>query len=294
LNAAQIRGLGPSAATLLYFLHPTLIPPCSTTIIKGFNVLMGANVRHGSWGEYLAMRAGILTLNTQYRRLLSRDLGAISALLFDIGNGRYLAPPLKDEAQARATWETSRARAQMEGIKMTSEMQPDDQTHTAIQGCLRDIGSAMRYAVYVARSDRNRPVSTGRLGDGCLSELPDFSDSIHARVIQTIDELWLDPATQRIVAAFEVEHTTSISLGMVRLLTLRFGLEPHHLQALFIVAPDHRENEVRKQLSCPAFRMQGIPKVLYLPYGELRRNRDAIASSGLGLRALQAVARDLS
>src|SRR3546814_521294 len=50
------------------------------------------------------MRAGILDLNDRYRELLSNDLGAIGGLLFDIGSGRYPAPPLEDDATAADDW----------------------------------------------------------------------------------------------------------------------------------------------------------------------------------------------
>src|SRR5581483_1492545 len=35
LDAKAIKGLGPAAANLLYFLHPTLVPPFNTAIVKG-------------------------------------------------------------------------------------------------------------------------------------------------------------------------------------------------------------------------------------------------------------------
>jgi type II restriction enzyme len=35
LDSRQIRGLGPAAANLLYFLHPTLMPPFNTAIVRG-------------------------------------------------------------------------------------------------------------------------------------------------------------------------------------------------------------------------------------------------------------------
>src|SRR3546814_14852612 len=60
-----------------YFLHPTLVPPFNTAIVKGYNALTGANVKLGSWEHFLAMRAGVLDLNDRYRDLLSNDLGAI-------------------------------------------------------------------------------------------------------------------------------------------------------------------------------------------------------------------------
>jgi len=92
LDGKSIKGLGPAAANLLYFLHPTLVPPSNTAIVKGFNALTGAKVKLGRWTEYLAMREGVLRLNQEHRDLLSNDLGAVAGLLFDIGSGRYVAP----------------------------------------------------------------------------------------------------------------------------------------------------------------------------------------------------------
>lgn len=47
INRQEIKGLGPAAANLLYFLHPTLVPPFNTTIVKGYNALTGAKVKLG-------------------------------------------------------------------------------------------------------------------------------------------------------------------------------------------------------------------------------------------------------
>lgn len=49
----------------------------------------------------LSMREGALRLNAEHRACLSNDLGAIAGLLFDIGSGRYAAPPRNDDANAR-------------------------------------------------------------------------------------------------------------------------------------------------------------------------------------------------
>src|SRR5581483_6469825 len=65
INALSVKGLGPAVANLLYFLHPTFMPPFNTAIVKGYNLLTGARVKLGSWDEYLAMRAGVLRLNTE-------------------------------------------------------------------------------------------------------------------------------------------------------------------------------------------------------------------------------------
>jgi len=47
LDAKTIKGLGPAAANLLYFLHPTITPPFNTAIVKGYNALTGARVKLG-------------------------------------------------------------------------------------------------------------------------------------------------------------------------------------------------------------------------------------------------------
>ncbi len=95
IDALQIKGLGPAVANLLYFIHPTLVMPFNTAIVKGYNAVTGANVKLGRWEQYLSLREGAIRMNTAHRRHLSNDLGAMAGLLFDIGSGRYTAPPLR-------------------------------------------------------------------------------------------------------------------------------------------------------------------------------------------------------
>ena len=295
LDQQHIKGLGPAAANLLYFLHPTLVPPFNTAIVKGYNALTGSRVKLGRWDEYLAMRDGILRLNTQYRDLLSNDLGAIGALLFDVGAGRYPAPPADGDQAARARWETDLAAVRAETAKAHSLAEAgreSDRTHTEIQQWLRDLGLALGFDVYVAANDRGRPVAGGRLGDGCRDELPAAVGG--AESVRLIDIVWLERDTDRVAAAFEVEHTTSIYSGIVRLLDLALGTADQAVHSLFLVAPDSREADVRAQLQRPAF--QGVARlhVRFLPYSELARHRDAMARFGAGLKAVQAIARTLT
>ena len=58
IDRRAIKGLGPAVANLLYFLHPTLMPPFNTAIVNGFNAVTGSKVKLGRWDHYLAMRAG--------------------------------------------------------------------------------------------------------------------------------------------------------------------------------------------------------------------------------------------
>ena len=90
LSSKNIKGLGPSVANILYFLHPTILPPFNTAIVNGFNLLFNEKVKLGSWESYLKMREVMLQVNTQHRNELSSDLGAIAGLLFEIGANKLL------------------------------------------------------------------------------------------------------------------------------------------------------------------------------------------------------------
>ncbi len=56
LDSRNIKGLGPAVANILYFLHPTIIPPFNTAIVKGYNLLFDEKIKLGKWKEYLLMR----------------------------------------------------------------------------------------------------------------------------------------------------------------------------------------------------------------------------------------------
>jgi type II restriction enzyme len=298
LDRRQIKGLGPAAANLLYFLHPTFVPPFNTAIVKGYNALTGARVRLGRWDDYLAMRAGILELNARYRNVLSNDLGAVAGLLFDLGTDRYAPPPRTDDAAARQAWEADLARVRQDSVKvdrMLAAARDGDRTHTEIQGWLRDLGRALGFAVWVAANDRGRAYADGRLSDGCLDALPRaLEQGPGGEAVPLIDVIWIDPSDERVAAAFEVEHTTSIYSGIVRLLDLALGSSAEASRGLYLVAPDQREADVRAQLARPAFSRVGELRVRFLPYSELEQHRHSMARFGQGMKAIEAVARSLS
>ena len=295
IDALSIKGLGPAVANLLYFLHPTLMPPCNTAIVKGYNLLTGAKVKLGRWDEYLAMRAGIIALNETHRDLLSNDLGAAAGFLFDIGTGRYPVPPSQNDGAALQSWADDLAKVRESAALLKKEADAalaDDRTHTEIQGLLRDLGKDLGYEVWVASNDRRRPYLNGHLADGCSDLLPAcIENAPGADAIRLIDILWLDKERTKVMAAFEVEHTTSIYSGIVRMLDLALGSDLQATEGLFLVAPDSREEDVRAQLTRPAFSRVADLKVRFLSYGELEKNRAALARFGSGIKGIHAISK---
>ena len=295
LDAHRIKGLGPAAANLLYFLHPTIAPPFNTAIANGYSALAGTKVKLGRWDEYLAVRTGILRWNATHRNLLSNDFGAIAGFLFDVGSARYPLPPAADaSAGARAAWEADLAvvRESAKQTRASAAEREGERSHTAVQGWLRDLGLALGFQVHIAANDHSRPWADGKLADGCVDDLPPALRSIPgADAVRLIDVLWLQG--EEVVAAFEVEHSTSIYSGIVRLLDLAYGASSA-TRSLFLVAPDAREDEVRRQVRRPAFRGIGELGVRYLPYGELERHRESMARFGEGLKAIFAISHALA
>jgi hypothetical protein len=120
-----------------------------------------------------------------------------------------------------------------------------------IQTLLARIGAEMGMKIWLPKNDRAavfaewnsepRPV---------LERLPLNYDETTLRTIEQIDVLWL--RGRSIVRAFEVEHTTSIYSGILRMADL-LALQPNMDIKLHIVAPDSRREKVFQELRRPVF-----------------------------------------
>lgn len=296
LHHRGIKGLGPAVANLLYFLHPTRMPPFNTAIVAGYNKITGSKVKLGKWPDYLVMRNGILQLNQLYQTQFSNDLGAIAGFLFDVGKGRY---SYAEELENSLTLEQYRL-ALSEAHENTSKTvqsrqisQEAEHSHTSIQGLLRDLGKALGYSVWIASNDRQRVYANKVLGHGCMTCLP---PAIHTTnvvdAIALIDVLWFDTANN-VVAAFEVEHSTSIYSGIVRMLDLAMSLPEQTHLPLFLVTPDARQEEVRKQINRPAFSRIEALNLRFLSYNDLHCHHDSIMRFGSGMKAIESLAKKL-
>lgn len=106
-----------------------------------------------------------------------------------------------------------------------------------------------------------------------------------------IDVVWLARDSAQVAAAFEVEHSTSIYSGIVRMLDLALGTKVGAGSTLFLVAPDNRRDEVAQQLRRPAFSRVSELDIRYLPYSQLKDHRDAISRFGSGIKPLMEISQ---
>jgi len=124
--------------------------------------------------------------------------------------------------------------------------------HTEIQWKLLKLGNDMGLDVWVARNDRNREIGGNRFADlaRIKKELPLQFDDATNRTIELIDVIWL--RGNAIVAAFEIESTTSVYSGILRLADL-ISMQPNLNIPLYLVAPDERRGKVISEVNRPVF-----------------------------------------
>lgn len=291
LAAAEIKGLGPAAANIIYFLHPTLVLPFNTAIVNGFNTLFSDKIRLGSWQSYFAMREACVRVNShsEVRNSLSKDLGAIAGLLFEVGSGRLLVDGNVSTILANEK-EKARKASKARHQQVLNE-QHEESEHTRIQYILVKIGRALKFDVYVARNDRHKTCDGESLAQLTIPELPASATTEAAESIPLIDVLWLKPPSYEIVAAFEVEKSTSIYSGILRMEDLARSV-PGYKCALYLVAPDNREKEVLAQLKRPSFRKSLADVSLsYIPFSELVKHSEALVKFGEDHTIMQKVSR---
>jgi hypothetical protein len=128
-----------------------------------------------------------------------------------------------------------------------------DVTHAQVQWLLAKIGQRLGCEVWIAANDQNREWQGERLGDLSIKSLPSLGmDAASQAIIRLIDVLWLKKGSNQVAAAFEVEHTTSIYSGLLRMADLTASA-PNLNFPLYIVAPEARLPQVQRELLRPTF-----------------------------------------
>lgn len=133
----------------------------------------------------------------------------------------------------------------------TEEIVVDKRESLKIQAKLSEIGERLGMKIWLPRNDRGGVLDIWKPKEGSLLEdLPLSFDDITIKTIKNIDVLWIKGRT--IIRAFEVEDTTSIYSGILRMADL-MSLIPNIEVRIHLVAPVSRRNEVFKQISRPVF-----------------------------------------
>lgn len=130
-------------------------------------------------------------------------------------------------------------------------------THSAresiqVQAKVAQIGAEMGFYIWVPRSDKPRVLNCvpPKMHEQFLGELPLNYDDTTLKTVEQIDVLWLKG--RAMARAFEIEHTTAIYSGLLRMADL-LALQPNMDIRLHIVAPADKREKVLREIRRPVF-----------------------------------------
>lgn len=141
--------------------------------------------------------------------------------------------------------------------------------HTEMQWHLISIGNKTKLDVWVPSADQGKKYQNNIFRKHTLKE---FAESIDVPTyVKNIDTVW--KLGLSIKAAFEIENSTSIYSGILRLSDLR-ALAPNSNYPLFIVADRNKRSRVFNELKRPTFSNEYLQldrHVRYLSYDSVRK-----------------------
>lgn len=156
------------------------------------------------------------------------------------------------------------------------DLLPKISRHTKMQGILAEIGQKLGHKVWIARNDHSKDYTFGdyRFGDdtfgdyrfGKLKELTmkgfpvgGLEEKVE-KISKLIDVIWLNENDQfKVVALFEIECTTAIHSGLLRMGDFMANVKLNPLTfidttfPIYIVIPEKRKKHLQSQLSRPIF-----------------------------------------
>jgi hypothetical protein len=161
---------------------------------------------------------------------------------------------------------------EIDTLQLTPNAADEVRESMQIQAMVAKIGAAMGFKIWLPRADRTRVLKAWTPSPGELLEtLPLGFDKTTTATVELIDVLWID--RRSIVRAFEVEHTTAIYSGLLRMADL-VALQPKLDIKLHIVASMNRRDKVMREISRPVFALlEGgdlREKCTYLAYDTIR------------------------
>jgi len=140
--------------------------------------------------------------------------------------------------------------------------------HDEMQWRLISLGNKANFDVWIPRNDQNRIYKGQRFKELVI---PEFHETIDVPIyIKNIDAVW--KLGYSVKSAFEIEHTTQIYSGILRLSDLR-AMAPNSNYPLFIVAEREKKTRVFEQLRRPTFSNDYLhlnSVVKFLSYDDIR------------------------
>ena len=232
------------------------IPIFEPEIWNALSLTKAMEVRSFGWAQNAKLRASLVPLNASDGELLAR-------LLANQGKEQR-SYPLTAQDEARLGRKHSVRTVDREVLvevpddeeapsesNIVSSEEEFRESHR-VQAAVARIGAEMGFRVWVPRNDRQKVLDQipDNFQGAFLDSLPLNYDDTTLRTIENIDVIWL--RNRSMARAFEVEHTTAIYSGLLRMADL-LALQPNMDIRLHIVAPDEKREKVLREIKRPVF-----------------------------------------
>ena len=220
-----------------------------------------------------------LTLTNRYERGHSDWTGFFRGSLnkFEDGDGTYLVKLLQQQESSPKRYPLTdkderylRRRTRVRTLDRDVDVEiPDDEDDVdalesepaagtgdresiRVQAKVAQIGAEMGFRIWVPKNDRSRVLGhmPPTMHEKLLDVLPLNYDDTTLRTVEQIDVLWLKGRSM--ARAFEVEHTTAVYSGLLRMADL-LALQPNMDIRLHIVAPPDKREKVLREIRRPVF-----------------------------------------
>lgn len=153
--------------------------------------------------------------------------------------------------------------------KVVLPQKEEDDIHLRIQYFLVKIGQMRGYDIWVAVNDRNKNYKGETLNSIILDELPHFAGPNVLRIAKSIDVIWFKKRTSQPVCFFEIEHSTSIYSGLLRLNDVKID---YPISKAFIVCPKERRNLFESQIQRRTFTYNELSDICqFLSYDDVKK-----------------------
>lgn len=200
-------------------------------------------------------------INSNFYSFSNEDSAKINTIIQNLGNDfgfmiSNIDSLLEEAKEVVEIDQINRARTQNHLLTSSHDFELHDE-HQKAQFLLNEIGHICSLRTWTASNDKNRTYKGAKLGqfDTVFPEL-DISTDAQQR-IELIDNIWIKE--KRPVCAFEVETTTTIYSGLLRLADLITVLSSSNLH-LYIVAPKERIKKFIKEIQRPLFKSVQLEK----------------------------------
>ncbi|GEO19071.1 hypothetical protein MAE02_67670 [Microvirga aerophila] len=253
------------------------VPIFEAALWSQLSLTNNMQVRAFGWAQQANLRTPLKQLSVEDSALLSKTLGEqekqrkvypLSATDERRLNGKRSIRTIDREVLVEVPDEEIAA-----APSESPDVEQDEarQSHK-VQAAIARIGAEMGFRVWIPKGDRQKVQDL--LPEGVraalLDVLPLNYDDTTLRTVEQIDIIWLK--NRSMARAFELEHTTAIYSGLLRMADL-LALQPNMNIRLHIVAPEEKREKVLREIKRPVFSLLESGPLYencsYLSYGSI-------------------------